>query len=111
MIQAVTTNSDHSGVWMPQWSLGDRLRRIRRDLNLSQDEMAKRIGVQKGRYSAWESDRNRPDDLVVTAKRIQVLSGVPAAWVLGVEDPQGPGGPDGDGRDSRRSAVREATGR
>lgn len=69
---------------VPDWSLGDRLRRVRRDAHLSQAAMADRLGVGRGAYSQWESDLGRPRELVTVARKIEEEFEVPAAWVLGV---------------------------
>ncbi|URC18077.1 helix-turn-helix DNA binding domain protein [Arthrobacter phage Cole] len=44
-------------------------------------------------YSHWEAGRNTPRNLVTVAQRIEMLTGIPATWTLGLMDgPQG-GGP------------------
>lgn len=82
--------------WVPEWSLADRLRRIRRELGLSQEKFAELLNVKPPRYGAWETGRNHPENVVDLARRIEAMTGVPAAWTLGVysENPR-PGGPDG----------------
>lgn len=69
---------------LPQWTLADRLRKIRRDRHLTQGRMAAALGVKSVTYGAWEAGRNRPDDVVAVARHIEELFGVPAAWTLGV---------------------------
>jgi transcriptional regulator with XRE-family HTH domain len=69
---------------LPEWSLADRLRKIRRDRHMTQDEMAHRLGIKPVTYSAWEAGRNRPEDVVQLASLIESRFGVPAAWTLGV---------------------------
>lgn len=70
--------------WVPTWTLGDRLRKIRRDLGLDQHELAAELGVKPSTLSAWESGRNTPDDPVGIARRLEEITSVPAAWTLGV---------------------------
>jgi transcriptional regulator with XRE-family HTH domain len=72
----------------PRWTLADRFRKVRQQLGLSQREMAKRLGVPGGSWSAWESGHNYPagQRLVDVARDLQALSGVPADWVLGLRD-------------------------
>lgn len=77
--------SDMTTMHVPDWSLGDRLRRVRRDAHLSQSAMADRLGVGRGAYSQWESDLGRPRELVEVARKIEEEFEVPAAWVLGVD--------------------------
>jgi transcriptional regulator with XRE-family HTH domain len=72
--------------WQPQWSLGDRLRKVRRELQWSQEELANAIGVKPTTLGAWESGRNSPDDPVYLARKIEIITGVPAAWLLGVHE-------------------------
>lgn len=79
---------------VPQWTFGDRIRKVRRDAGLSQEAFANKIGRGDKAVAAWESGRNTPDDIVTVAQRIQLALGVPATWVLGL-DGQAPNGPDG----------------
>lgn len=76
--------------YVPRWTLGDRLRRIRRDNNLSQPAFAESIGVKAKRYAAWEVGPNSPraDELLRIARVIEETYGVPAAWTLDL--PHGP---------------------
>lgn len=46
--------------YFPEWTIADRLRRIRRDTGLTQAAFAERLQVGEQRYSAWESGRNHP---------------------------------------------------
>lgn len=78
----------------PEWTFGDRVRRIRRTAGLNQIEFAQRLGVTHQRLSQWESDRNKPGDIVAVAKRIRQEFGVAISWTLGIDEPSG-GGPDG----------------
>lgn len=69
---------------LPVWTLADRLRKIRRDRHLTQEEMARLLGIKPVTWAAWEADRNRPEDVVRLANMIEQQFGVPAAWTLGV---------------------------
>ena len=44
----------------------DRIRKIRRDLDLTQQEFADRIGVKRGAIANYEIGRNVPTDSVVS---------------------------------------------
>lgn len=89
----MSTQPEHN-VWTPEWSTADRLRKIRRDTGYSQDEFAEKLGANPNAYRAWESGRNHPRDIVSLAKRIEMLTGVPAQWTLGLADGTStPGGP------------------
>ncbi|QAY16084.1 helix-turn-helix DNA-binding domain protein [Arthrobacter phage Elesar] len=70
---------------IPQWTLADRLRRIRRDTSLIQDDFAAQLGVGRAQYNAWEAGRNQPRDVVALARRIEEVTGVPAHWTLGLD--------------------------
>jgi DNA-binding XRE family transcriptional regulator len=72
---------------VPQWSLADRLRKIRRDRGLTQEQMAHAVGVNPPTWSAWEANRTRPHDVIELATTIERVFGVPAAWTLGVLSP------------------------
>lgn len=72
---------------VPQWNFADRARKVRRDLGLGQSEMAEKLGVGIKAYSAWESGKNSPEDIVNIAVRFERASGVPRTWFLGwIED-------------------------
>ncbi len=49
-----------------KYEIGSRIRKFRKARNLSQKELAERIGVSNGRVSNWEQGLNRPDaDMIV----------------------------------------------
>lgn len=67
----------------PKFGFGDRLRLVRRDLGLTQAEMAIRIGCGLKAYSAWESGQSRPADLPSTAEHLEEVTGIERSWWLG----------------------------
>lgn len=72
---------------VPTWDLADRLRKIRRDvMHVQQHDMADALGVGRQGYAAWEAGRTQPRDIVALAKRLELLCGVSASWVLGLQD-------------------------
>jgi transcriptional regulator with XRE-family HTH domain len=75
--------------WLPDVSVGDRLRIVRRRKRRTQDEMANLLGVKKTTYSAWESGRNTPSHKEVReiARRLRALDRVPQWWTLGADEP------------------------
>lgn len=82
--------------YFPEWTVADRLRRIRRDTGLTQEAFAERLQLGAQRYSAWESGRNQPpaQDFIRLAKRIELAFGVAAEWTLDLETQNTPR-PDG----------------
>jgi transcriptional regulator with XRE-family HTH domain len=85
--------------YVPEWTLADRLRRIRRDTGKSQVDFAVSIGAGPKAYASWEADRNSPrgPELVALAKRIELAYGVSAAWTLGLHVPPKDGPDSGAG--------------
>jgi DNA-binding XRE family transcriptional regulator len=78
---------------VPQWTFADRIRKVRRDvLQIEQSAFADQLGVTRQAYAAWESGRNEPRSILAVAKRIEAMSRVPAAWILGVDHPSTPTG-------------------
>jgi len=78
---------------IPQWTFGDRLRKARHILGLTQREFADVLEVQYQRYSQWEADNNLPRNLVNMCERIQAETGVSAAWLAGFDVSPVPPGP------------------
>ncbi|MSZ77758.1 MAG: helix-turn-helix domain-containing protein [Actinobacteria bacterium] len=72
--------------WIPPDEFGDRVRRIRRTLRISQTEFAARIDEGEKALASWEAGTREPRALVAVAKRIELAFGVPATWILGLDD-------------------------
>lgn len=87
--------SSHAVTWESlEWTFGDRIRKIRRAVGADQGQFANTLGETRESLSAWESGRvAQPRNVVTIAKRIELAYGVPAGWVLGLENPH-PGDPD-----------------
>jgi transcriptional regulator with XRE-family HTH domain len=85
---------------VPQWTIGDRIRKARREADLSQQELADAIGVGVNRLGNWEANVNKPDDVVAIAKAIARATAVRADWIAGLY-------PDGTGNGE---ALREKRG-
>ena len=75
---------------VPQWTFADRLRKARQVAGFTQREFADALEVSAGSYSQWESGNNGPRDIVAVVKRIELMTGVPSAWLLGIDEPQLP---------------------
>lgn len=91
--------TDPASEFVPEWTDGDKLRKVRRHLGLSQEEFAERIQVKAPTYMAWESDRNRVKDMRAIARRIKAMTGTPLWWWFDTERPEsGEPPPDGGNR-------------
>ncbi len=80
-------------VHIPEWTLGDRLRKAREDAGLSQSQLATRLAVSRNTIGNAETGSHRP--LPITIKAWADETGVPHAWLLTGEAPGGnqpPGG-------------------
>ena len=86
----------------PQWSWGDRLRKVRRDVaGLGQSDMAALVGVPTPTYGTWEADRATPQQMVMELVASRIAAKFPervsAAWLMGY-GADNPTPPDGAGR-------------
>lgn len=63
------------------FSLGERIRKVREDLGLSQQQLADQIGVDRKTIGNWEGGRNRPryGDLMMIAS----VTDVSLEWLAG----------------------------
>lgn len=99
---------------VPQWTRGERLRKAREDLDLTQSELAAAIEIGKRRLVAFENDDAEPKRSVILSWALRC--GVDSNWLMtGVAGPEkGPGDdgiPSGDSRDTNRyPALRDVTG-
>lgn len=73
---------------VPEWTTGEKLRKIRRMAGLNQVDFAEVLGVNAGALSSWESGKSNPRNLVGLAETIRDLTGVPMWWFLGTEEPK-----------------------
>ena len=66
---------------------------------MSQRDFAAALDAKAGTYAQWEAGNTQPRDVVALAKRVEMLTRIPAAWILGLMDgPQpSPVGPGNDG--------------
>jgi transcriptional regulator with XRE-family HTH domain len=71
---------------------------------MTQAEFAAAIGEEAKAYSQWESDNNKPRHLVEVCQSVERVTGVSAAWLLGLVPTSGDGGRDFY-RDFRRNGV------
>jgi len=70
------------------FTYGDRLRKVRKALHLSQSAFAELIGESPGNLATWEAG-GHPRKMIDTTHAIERSVGVPglAAWLLGVGPP------------------------
>ncbi|NNH23409.1 helix-turn-helix domain-containing protein [Pseudokineococcus marinus] len=98
----MTSTPEASAAVIPQWTLADRLRKIRQMAGMGQRDFSAQLEVPPSRYAQWEAGNNKPRDVVAVARRIELLTGVPASWTLGVHD----NGPRPTASDEGREVVR-----
>lgn len=80
---------------VPQWAFEDRVRKVRREIGYTQEEMADALGVGLKAYSSWEAGKNTPADILDISGRLHDLTGIPRQWFIGwMDEPEftGPGG-------------------
>jgi transcriptional regulator with XRE-family HTH domain len=68
------------------WTLGDRLRKIRRHHRLSQREFAAWVGVRRSELARWEAGRSDGGPTMAVARRVCGLYDVPMNWLMGLVD-------------------------
>jgi transcriptional regulator with XRE-family HTH domain len=94
---------DSGSACVPEWTFGDRIRKARITAGMDQRQFAAAIDAKPGSVAQWETDRARPRDVVAVAKRIEVLTRIPAGWTLGVETGGGNGPTGGPGAAADKS--------
>lgn len=70
---------------VPDWTLGDRIRKARRHGDMGQVELAEKLGIGHTRLANWERGA-QPRDLVQTCRNIADATGVSFLWLLTGED-------------------------
>ena len=96
------------GSAVPQWTFADRIRKVRRDTGRTIEQMAVALEVGDKRYAAWESGRNKPDDIAAIATTLEHVTGVPREWFLGWVSEDGPRPVGPAGIEPTRSTVESA---
>lgn len=64
---------------IPEWTMGDRLRKAREDAGLSQAELAEQIGISRNTVGNAELGDRTP--LNVTMRAWAAVTGVPLEWL------------------------------
>lgn len=77
---------------IPVWEFSDKIRKARDTTGLGQKEFAARIDLNPSTLAAYETGRATPRfrDAPALAKRLQLMTGIPADWFLIVDDPNTP---------------------
>lgn len=103
----VQIDGDH----LPVWTFGDRIRKARTIAGMDQRQFAETIEVNPSSLAAWETDRATPRNIVAISKRVEALTRIPAAWLLGVDAPPPANGQHGGGtpQGSQPSGLRTAS--
>ena len=66
-----------------RYEIGSRIRKYREENNLSQKQLAEKIGVSNSRVSNWEQGLNRPDADILAA--ICMALDVSPSLLLGIQ--------------------------
>lgn len=83
IVRGVLTYLD-SPVTIPEWTIGDRLRKARRTAGITRDELAADIGCSAKTLGNYENDMTRAPKLVV--KHYARCTGFPYSWLVEGED-------------------------
>lgn len=71
---------------IPNWTLGERLRKAREDMDVTQKELAALIGISDGTVQNYEGDKiERPKGIVI--REWARVTGVPLWWLWGSDAP------------------------
>ena len=90
-------------------TIGQRIAQKRKEQRLSQEAQGDHLGVSRQSIYKWESDSALPEiDKLIALSR---LFGVSVGWLLGVEDPPEPAGPEGELTETQLKMVEEIVGR
>ena len=103
----MSTHAVDAGPIRPDWTWGDKVRKVRRIAGLSQKEFAERIDVKAPTVAAWEASDaiEPPKGAVAAAKRIYLAFNVSAEWLLGLEVEQPTTPPSGGGVENPTSGA------
>lgn len=66
---------------VPEWTLGDRMKKAREHAGLSQAELAEKIGISMSSVSRYEIDKTAPGRPVLLSWHL--CTGVSLEWLVG----------------------------
>lgn len=77
---------------LPVWGFSDKIRKARDLTGLGQKDFAAQVNLTASTLAAYETGRSAPrfNDAPALAKRLQLLTGIPADWFLVIDDPNAP---------------------
>lgn len=81
---AETARSEQTSDRIPEWTLGERLAKARRESGWTQAEMAGLLEVSPGAVANWESGHSQPRTFLETMRGWSELTGVSLGWLLGL---------------------------
>jgi transcriptional regulator with XRE-family HTH domain len=91
----MTTQYAYAPGQIPVWTFADKIRKARDITGDNQKQFADRINITASTLAAYETGRSTPrfKDAGSLANRLQIATGIPAAWFLVEDDPNtsGPG--------------------
>lgn len=61
------------------------MRKARRRSGMTGADFADVLGITASALGQYETDRAVPRDIVELARRVEAVTGIPAAWMLGVD--------------------------
>ena len=95
-MNAPTAAAATSSYYIPEWTFADRIRKARQVVSMDHKTFAAAISKTSSAVAQWEAGNSRPRDIVAVAKSIELLTRVPAQWILGLETGKAPT-PEGEG--------------
>lgn len=68
----------------PEWTLGDRIRRARRNAGMDRLALARKLGVSRQTIGFWENDETQPRRFAETLDLLAEITGVDRDWLYGI---------------------------
>jgi transcriptional regulator with XRE-family HTH domain len=72
-------------VVVPEWTMGERLAKARKEAKLTQAQIARQLGVSPATVAAWEVNRNHPRDVLALVHRWSEITEVDIMWIIGLD--------------------------
>jgi transcriptional regulator with XRE-family HTH domain len=71
---------------VPEWTVGDRLRKARESAGIGVAEMALRLGVSRNTITNYEHDHRAPS--LRALREWSAITGVPISWLIEGDEPE-----------------------